>query len=292
MKTNTTIVALVLTVHACGSLAANAQEDPLSEFLIPPPLIMQRAEEIGLSDDQRTTVQQSVERAHEQGAERTPILKEAVESLRRELEVNEIDEAIARKKLDKLLDAERAMKHIHLQMLVQANNVLTKEQRSALRKLHVARSGKPDHATLERRLKAKLKRVQAGVEAQARAGQPPVEVVELMDTFSPLMQGGKHAEAEEVLDKAIKLLEGEDSETNEEGDPAEASATDVPSPPNGIGSPDELKAKIASMRVADVAWRKIAWKTCLLDGLKASREHNKPVILWVFIDRPVDDKRC
>ena len=56
--------------------------------------------------------------------------------------------------------------------------------------------------------------------------------------------------------------------------------------------PITLKKEIESMRVKDVAWRKIAWKTCLLDGLKASREENKPLVLWVFIDRPIDDKRC
>ena len=40
------------------------------------------------------------------------------------------------------------------------------------------------------------------------------------------------------------------------------------------------------------AWREIAWKSCLLEGLKESREKKKPVLLWVFIDRPTDDARC
>jgi len=44
--------------------------------------------------------------------------------------------------------------------------------------------------------------------------------------------------------------------------------------------------------VQEVAWRKINWKTCLLDGIRASRKQNKPMVLWVFIDLPVDDKRC
>jgi len=56
--------------------------------------------------------------------------------------------------------------------------------------------------------------------------------------------------------------------------------------------PETLKKEIEAMRVKDVAWRKINWKTCLLDGIRASRKQNKPMILWVFIDRPVDDKRC
>ena len=54
----------------------------------------------------------------------------------------------------------------------------------------------------------------------------------------------------------------------------------------------ELRAEIAGMRAQDVPWRRIDWKPCLIDGLRASREQHKPVLLWVFIDRPVDDARC
>jgi hypothetical protein len=56
--------------------------------------------------------------------------------------------------------------------------------------------------------------------------------------------------------------------------------------------PDAIKKEIAELKVADVAWRKIPWRTCLLDGLKASREQKKPIIVWAFIDRHIDDKRC
>ena len=60
---------------------------------------------------------------------------------------------------------------------------------------------------------------------------------------------------------------------------------------NAIGR-KALKAEIEALRVQEVAWRKINWKTCLLDGIRASRKQNKPMVLWVFIDLPVDDKRC
>lgn len=55
---------------------------------------------------------------------------------------------------------------------------------------------------------------------------------------------------------------------------------------------EDLAREIEALKAPDVPWRGIAWRTCLLDGLKASREQKKPVILWVFIDRPVDDARC
>jgi hypothetical protein len=57
-------------------------------------------------------------------------------------------------------------------------------------------------------------------------------------------------------------------------------------------TPDALMADVDGLRAAKVAWREIPWKTCLLDGLKESREKKKPVLLWVFIDRPADDARC
>ena len=55
---------------------------------------------------------------------------------------------------------------------------------------------------------------------------------------------------------------------------------------------DVLRAEVEALQVEEVAWRKIDWKTCLIDGFNTSRTLNKPVILWVFIDRPADDKRC
>ena len=55
---------------------------------------------------------------------------------------------------------------------------------------------------------------------------------------------------------------------------------------------ESLTVEIEALRVPKVAWREIQWKSCLLEGLKESREKNKPVLLWIFIDRPADDARC
>ena len=55
---------------------------------------------------------------------------------------------------------------------------------------------------------------------------------------------------------------------------------------------EALAAEIEALKAAKVAWREIAWKSCLLEGLKESREKRKPALLWVFIDRPTDDARC
>ena len=57
-------------------------------------------------------------------------------------------------------------------------------------------------------------------------------------------------------------------------------------------SPAEILEEVEALREDDVAWREIQWKTCLLEGLKESSAQHKPVMLWVFIDRPFDDERC
>jgi hypothetical protein len=57
-------------------------------------------------------------------------------------------------------------------------------------------------------------------------------------------------------------------------------------------APEALRAEIDALKAPRVAWREIAWKSCLLDGLRTSRAQKKPVLLWVFIDRPADDARC
>ena len=55
---------------------------------------------------------------------------------------------------------------------------------------------------------------------------------------------------------------------------------------------EALKLEIEAMKADKVAWCEIAWKSCLIEGLKESRDKKKPVVLWVFIDRPIDDARC
>jgi hypothetical protein len=65
-----------------------------------------------------------------------------------------------------------------------------------------------------------------------------------------------------------------------------------PQQPKGPLTVKGLEGEIESLRAPKVAWREVPWKSCLLDGLRESRAQNKPCLLWVFIDRPIDDARC
>lgn len=53
-----------------------------------------------------------------------------------------------------------------------------------------------------------------------------------------------------------------------------------------------LDDEVAALRAADAPWRAIAWRSCLLESMKEGRASKKPLVLWVFIDRPADDERC
>ena len=62
--------------------------------------------------------------------------------------------------------------------------------------------------------------------------------------------------------------------------------------PGRMDTPAGVAKAIEGIRVEDVAWRKIAWKSCLLEGLAEARRTGKPLMIWCYIDRPVGDTRC
>jgi hypothetical protein len=68
-------------------------------------------------------------------------------------------------------------------------------------------------------------------------------------------------------------------------------AGESPVPASKATTPEALRAEIAALKPARHVWREIAWKTCPLEALKESREQKKPVITWVFLGIPTDE-RC
>jgi hypothetical protein len=52
-----------------------------------------------------------------------------------------------------------------------------------------------------------------------------------------------------------------------------------------------VRAEIEALKPADHVWRAIPWQTCPLEALRTSREQSKPIIVWVFLGIPTDE-RC
>lgn len=146
------------------------------------------------------------------------------------------------------------------------------------------------------KLAKKIRQIQQRAQQMAQSGEDVSEIQGLMKKLGPLIQQGNIEDAEKLIDQALELTGQEaDAATDDETSQRKADTEARLSPKAGFLKRYSLAAmrdEIAALEKEDVAWRKIAWKTCLLDGLQASRAQNKPIMLWIFIDRPIDDERC
>lgn len=143
-------------------------------------------------------------------------------------------------------------------------------------------------------IRRKMQRASALAEQWQRDGKDLTPVARVMNQVEPLLRQGKFKEAEAVLDRGLSLL-GDSRKGDSEkpvGAPLVGASPVSSRPAKRAETPEALKAEIESLRAPNVAWREIAWKSCLLEGLKESRSKHRPALLWIFIDRPADDERC
>ena len=106
---------------------------PMLENLFPPPVIMEAGEEIGLTEAQRQSIKEEMEKMREQFEAAQKKVREEVESLTTLLKADRVDEAQVLGQLDKVLAAEGEMKKLQLSMLIHIKNLLTAEQQEKLR---------------------------------------------------------------------------------------------------------------------------------------------------------------
>ena len=295
MKLKNAIFSLLLlwTFEAPG--APQPQADPLAENLFPPELVMQHQSEIGLTEEQREALMSEIHNAQERFAGLQERLQKEVEAMAALLRKESIDEQAALAQFDKVLDREREIKRAHLGLILRIKGKLTREQVARLREIKnkIASGQLRSLEETQRILQTKMQSVQQGVQRWQGEGRDPSPVAEIMQEFDSLMKTGKHKEAEAVLDRALNLLRAPEKDEPEE---PKKSAAASPSTPNRFAaaaiSAEVLEAEIKALQPTRVPWRDIAWKSCLLDGLKESRAKGKPLLLWIFIDRPADDARC
>ena len=54
---------------------------------------------------------------------------------------------------------------------------------------------------------------------------------------------------------------------------------------------ETLRAEIGAMRPERQSWSGIDWKGCPLEAIGAARKAGKPILVWVFLGDP-SDERC
>ena len=198
---------------ACSMIAAERpRSDPLDENLFPPDLIMQNADAINLTDEQRGIFESEMHKAHERFADMHAEREKLLEATGALLKKERVDEAAALAQLEKLLQKEREIRRAHLALVIALKNKLTPEQQSKLQEIkkHSAKSekveqrpGKPPPASLQE----KMKKLKAGVKKLEDEGGDATSVGELMHDLKPLLDEQKFKQAEELLDQALKLLQ-------------------------------------------------------------------------------------
>lgn len=55
--------------------------------------------------------------------------------------------------------------------------------------------------------------------------------------------------------------------------------------------PEALQRELEALKPEDLAWKKAGWLNCPLEALRRSRSEKKPIVVWVFLGNP-SDERC
>lgn len=200
---------LVLAMLTCALPAVAAAEegqprDPIGQHLFSPEMIVHFQEQIELTEEQHQAIRNAVEEVQAEMESKKEAMESATAAVAEALEQAEIDEDEAVERLDRLFEIEHELKRHHLRMLIQVRNELTAEQRERLADL------RPEAAEMQEvheRLEAKLDRVKAEVHERAEAGNPPQEIMQMMQKFPELMKAGRVQEAEKLLDQALDRLD-------------------------------------------------------------------------------------
>ncbi len=195
----------------CGKTvcAQPPEHDPVGENLFPPELLLQHQQAIGLTEEQRSFLEAQAQKAQARFMELQPQLQNELVALAALLKKERVEEKQVLAQLDNVLKWEREIKQTHLSLAIAIKNKLTPQQQDKLREI-VAKLGPttPPAEGLRKSFEAKMHKVQEGVQRWQNDGRDPSPVGEVMQQFEPLMKQGKFKEADEVLDRALKILNG------------------------------------------------------------------------------------
>ena len=110
-------------------------DDPLADAMFPPEMIMQHQRELGLTEEQKQFMRGEIQRTTTRFNELQWQLQDAMESLHETMKAPQVNEQLALTQLNKVLDAEREIKTLHMGMAIRIKNKLTPEQQMKLQSM-------------------------------------------------------------------------------------------------------------------------------------------------------------
>ena len=110
--------------------------DMLNNSVFPPDVIMEHQRELGLTDQQKAFMRGEINKTSTVFNDLQWQLQDAMEALRDTMKADQINEQLALAQLDKVLNAEREIKKLHMALAIRIKNNLTADQVQKLQNLN------------------------------------------------------------------------------------------------------------------------------------------------------------
>ncbi len=161
---------------------------------------------IALTPEQQLAFRTRVEQTQQRSDELRRRLERETAALSALAKQDRVEETALSAQLDRLLDVERELKHVHLGLLASIKNLLTPEQHATLREFAKG-DGTQLGEVMRQRLSEKVDRVKTLAQTWAASGRDPSAIAAAMqDKVKPLLDAGKPFEAEAELDRLLQQL--------------------------------------------------------------------------------------
>ena len=141
MKTYLVLLVIVLIAAASwgqgqqGPQGPHPGDDPISQNLFPPELVMQYRQELNLDEGQSKAIKETIQKAQTKFLDMQWDMQSETEKLVQLLKARPVDENAVLAQVDQVLNRERAIKKAQISLLVRIKNLLTDGQQDKLMQL-------------------------------------------------------------------------------------------------------------------------------------------------------------
>ncbi len=132
MKAKVLLACALVFLATAVARGQQPDQDPIGQNFFAPDLVMQHQGEIGLTDEQRTSLKTEIRQAQVKFTEWQWKLQDEMEKLASLVRQPHVEEQEALAQLEKVLVMEREIKRAQVTLLVRIKNKLTPEQQSKL----------------------------------------------------------------------------------------------------------------------------------------------------------------